>query len=151
MMRKCFNPLIPLTDCDGRLSLDLGGRHCSSTTTHLVITQGGCDTYEDVVHYKTCEPRGWGCCANVCLPNIVVETVVVPKASITYPLHEVDCDGQAVFVLDGKLKQLGYGRYHAQVVQDGCGVLTFDIDYHCSNGSVQSISAEKLRAMGGSC
>ena len=150
-MRKCFTPLIPLTDCDGRLSLDLGDCNCSSEVTHLVLTQGGCDKYEEVVHYKECEPRGWGYCSNVCLPMAVVETVAIPKASVTYPLHDTDCDGRAVFVLDGKLKQLGYGRYHAQVFHEGCCVHEFDVDFHCVSGPVRGIATERHRTMGERC
>lgn len=150
-MRKCLTPLIPLTDCTGRLAINLGDCNCSNEITHLVITQGGCDTYQEVVHYKECEPRGWGCCPNVCIPQVVVETVPVPKASITYPLHEMDCDGNAVFVLDGKLGQLGYGRYHAKILHEKCCVMEFDIDYHCAGGFIQSISTEKARAMGERC
>lgn len=81
----------------------------------------------------------------------VVETVAIPKASVTYPLHDTDCDGRAVFVLDGKLKQLGYGRYHAQVFHEGCCVREFDVDFHCVSGPVRGIATERHRTMGERC
>lgn len=150
-MRKCFTPLIPLTDCDGRLSLDLGNCNCSSEVTHLVITQGGCTEYEEKIHFKTCEPRGWGCGSAIYPPTLVVEDVPIPKASIIYPFHDTDCNGNAVFVLDGKLKKLGYGRYHAEVIHDGNCISQFDIDYYRNTGHINAVSTARTSKMGERC
>lgn len=147
-MMKCLTPLIPLTDCDGRLAINLGTCTCSPTATELILIKAGCTEYDEVVEVGTCD-HSFGCGCS-CVPTVKIKQVERPKMSITYPLHEFDCDGNAVFVIDGKLKTLGYGRYNA-IVQTDCGDVKFDVDYTCGTPSILGIMTEKVTNMGERC
>ena len=144
-MLRCHKPLAVITDCDGRFFVQLDD--CSSCTkppTELVIMQGGCVEYEQKVEYTKCQPRSFGCCTPQVCSAPQVKLVEKPRATLVYPLHEVDDDNRAVFVLDGKLKALGYGRYTTQINFDDCPPYEFDIDYTCGV-SIGAITTGKVR------
>lgn len=145
------NPLIKLTDCDGRLSLKLASCLCTATPTALLLTRAGCVEYEQVVQTKMCKNHSFGCCPPVCLPTTTVINKAKVKPSITYPLHEIDCENNAVFVLDGKLKKLGYGRYTAQILHGDAVIFTFDVDYVASDMVVTDITTVGKSSMGARC
>ena len=149
-MRRCLVPLIPLTDCDGRINVRLSNcGDCTAETTSLVLTKGGCPEYEDIVTEIECTNHGFGCgCQCSCPPQISVVTVEKPKPQLIYALHEINCDNEAVFVLDSKLSQAGYGRYNATVMRGDCAVLNFDIDYRCGVGNITAISTG-TKSLGG--
>ena len=137
-MIRCRKPLILLCDGASRLVLNtFGCRPCSVEPNRLILTKGGCPEYEEVGEVVEEEPP----CG--CPPSgysyHVVHVQEVQKSKVIYPLHEVDDDGNAVFVLDNKLALLGPGRYNAVVEFGTCGRFEFDVQYACANMSVQGI------------
>ena len=146
-MIRCFTPLIELTDCDGRLFVNLGNCNCSKPT-ELVLYQAGCTEYETYCEVEPCTNHSFGCCSCFTLPRVVQKVREVPKRSISYPLHEVDEHGNATFVLDGKLKELGFGRYEAHIVNDGCEMQRFDIEYTCKTPTIYDITVGRNSPMG---
>lgn len=153
---RCVTPLIQLCDTTSQIRLDLGScSPCSPEATALIIRKGGCKEYETVCVEP--EPRpatscGCGCCPTIPLPFGNKRTVEIPKPTLVYPLHEVDSEGMSVFALDGKLKQLGYGRYHAAVMVNGVETqLRFDIDYVETVGGIQGIYTESVLPYHGDC
>lgn len=151
--KRCLTPLLRLTDCDSRIEFDMGecgnsASGCGSVPTSLVLEQAGCPEYETVVEQVTCTNRGFGC-DNDCLPPQIIERQVEkPKASITYPLHEFD-GRLAIFILDGKLKTFGYGRYKAWLLFEDCEPQEFDIDYRCVTKPVMTVTTGKTTNAGG--
>lgn len=143
-MLRCHVPLITICDTTTEIKLDLGSCGiCATTPAALLLRKGGCAEYETV-----CTPPKNPCCGVI--DNRPVywgskRSVEKPKPSIIYPLHEIDPQGMSVFVLDTKLKELGYGRWHATVLLlDEAQIpaqrplqekdyfatgITFDIDY----------------------
>lgn len=117
----------------------------ASDTTSLRITQGGCPKYEEVCvevipHY--------GCGFNNMPPQQQIVRREIPRAALTYPLHEVDADGFATFVLDNKLSELGIGRYHAQLIEDGISTFSFDIDLVHGNPVARAIAIDRANCGG---
>lgn len=149
VMGRCHTPLISICDSTSQIKLDLGACGlCSPTPTSLVLQKGGCTEWETV-----CEPpRKDPCCGVVDNRPIYwgsKRAVEKPKPTIIYPLHEIDPQGMSVFVLDGKLKQLGYGRWHATVFVDNQPTdIVFDIDYQAYIPSLQGIETATLSPMG---
>lgn len=141
MSIRCRTPLITLCSDASRIRVQMSEcGECSPDATALRITQGGCPKYEEVCVEVT--PR-YGCGT----PNMPAQQQIItrelPRVTLTYPLHEVDSDGFATFVLDNKLMELGYGRYNAQVLTDGCAPITFDIDLVCGRGSLRAVAIDR--------
>ena len=166
-IRRCHVPLIEICDSTSQIKLDLGScGGCSTTPAALLLRKGGCTEWETV-----CEPpRSSPCCGVVdARPTYwgSKRAVEKPKPSIIYPLHEIDPQGMSVFVLDGKLRELGYGRYHAVVLLADNGTLpadrpvqetdyrateiVFDIDYVEYKLGLGAIATESLQPNLGEC
>lgn len=166
-IRRCHVPLIEICDSTSQIKLDLGScGGCSTTPAALLLRKGGCTEWETV-----CEPpRSNPCCGVVdARPTYwgSKRAVEKPKPSIIYPLHEIDQQGMSVFVLDGKLRELGYGRYHAVVLLADDGTLpadrpvqetdyiateiVFDIDYVEHKLGLGAIATESLQPNFGEC
>lgn len=159
-MVRCHVPLISICDNTSQIKLHLGACGiCAGTPAALWLRKGGCTEWETVCT----TPRQSPCCGVV--DNRPVywgskSVVEKPKPSIIYPLHEIDTQGMSVFVLDDKLKELGYGRYRATVmlavnkskVSQGTSVdvdyeatnLVFDVDYIKPTLSMTAIDTETL-------
>lgn len=161
---RCHTPLIEICDNTSQIKLDLGSCGlCSETPAVLLLRKGGCREWETV-----CEPPRSDTCCGV-IDNRPVywgskQVIEKPKPSIIYPLHEIDPQGMSVFVLDDKLKKLGYGRYHASILLvDGdttiptLGVnyretgITFDVDYIEYELGINYITTESLQPNFGDC
>lgn len=141
MSIRCRTPLISLCSDAARIRVqaaECGG--CAPDTVSLRITQAGCAKYEEVC--VEVEQR-YGCGT----PNMPLQQQIImrelPRASLTYPLHEVDADGFAIFVLDSKLSQLGLGRYNAALVSDGCKPYHFDIDLICGERGPYAVAIDR--------
>lgn len=152
---RCTPQVLPLTDCDRRINIRLstcsssGG--CDPNITKLVIERAGCDEYEEVC--KEVESNLHSCfnpcgCNKASTKSIVVEYVLKSKPQITYPLHEITIDNEASFVMDGKLKQFGYGQYKAYLYYGDCPPYEFLIDYSCGTPTFGGITTTKVRNTG---
>ena len=144
-LMRCHTPLIEICDSTSQIKLDLGSCDpCAVSAVSLVLERAGCVEYETICEEVPAEV----CCGvidNRPHSRIIKRTVPKPKPSVIYPLHEIDPQGISVFVLDGKLKQLGYGRYKATVYVDGCATaLVFDVDYVCGRIGLNGITTERL-------
>ena len=134
-MNRCRKPLIQLCDGASRLVINLGAcAPCSVEPNRLILTQGGCPVYEEI-----CEPAEasvtCGCPPNGHTVAPVIRVREVPKKRLIYPLHQIDEDGNAVFILDNKLSMLDYGRVEAAVEFGTNGCYEFDIEY--THGAVK--------------
>lgn len=159
---RCRVPLIEICDSANRIKLDLGACGvCSVAPVALLIERTGCPEYEVI-----CEtPDPAPCCGVLTdYPNDYYSrrVVEIPKRSVTYPLHEIDANGLSVFVLDDKLKLLGYGRLHATILLDDIvdtflkprykrTDLVFDIDYVEYKASIGSIIVDTDKDVGDNC
>lgn len=165
-MQRCHIPLIEICDSTGQIKLDLSSCGvCAETPAALLLRKGGCAEWMTI-----CEPPRTECCGVV--DNRPVywgskRAVEKPKPSVIYPLHEIDPEGMSVFVLDDKLKELGYGRYHAVVLLADDGTLpavrpvqemdykatdiVFDIDYVEYRLSLAGIITKNLQPNLGEC
>lgn len=145
---RCHTPLIELCDDTSQIKLDLGACHpCAGKATALLLRKGGCTEYETV-----CEEIEDDTCCGSTSRRVVKRAVPKPRPTVIYPLHEVNPMGASVFVLDGKLKTLGYGRYEAVVLVDGCATdMIFDVEYICSLNKIVSITTERLQPNLGEC
>lgn len=139
-------PLIELCDGMSQLKLNLSGcGECSTPISALLLRKGGCIEYEVV-----CEPAPILTCCGVVdnrpQTHMVKRSRQTPKPAIIYPLHTINEQGLSVFVLDGKLKELGYGRWHA-VLLTGEKTnykktdMMFNIDYYPFRTAIASIEA----------
>lgn len=140
-MNRCRKPLIHLCDGVSRLVINLSGcTPCSVEPNRLIITQSGCPVYEEVCEEIEVDTP-CGCPPNGHTRSYVQHVREVPKSKVIYPLHEIDENGNAVFVIDNKLTKLGYGRYTAMVEFGTCGCYEFDIEYTCGNTKPISVDA----------
>lgn len=123
----CFIPLIEICDTTTRIELDLTSCDiCADVPTSLLLRKGGCVEWETIC--VPVEPVSCGCCPGV--PDTVQISREKPKPAVLYPLHEIDVDGYSVFVLDDKLKEAGYGRYHGVIlIGEEETDLRIDVDY----------------------
>lgn len=162
---RCHTPLIEICDSTSQIKLDLGACDpCATKPTALLIRRAGCVEYETICEEVPAEV----CCGVIdnrqgvrtgnasehIRPHsrIIKRSVPKPKPSVLYPLHEIDPQGMSVFVLDGKLKELGYGRYNAVVMADNCETeLVFDVDYICGRIGIKGIETERLQPNLGEC
>lgn len=147
---RCHTPLIEICDSVSQIKLDLlSCGVCTADATALQLKKGGCIEYKTIC--EEIEPDPCSCPSS--LPyNKIKRTVPKPKPTVIYPLHEIDQTGMSVFVLDGKLKGLGYGRYHATVLIDGLETdLRFDVDYVKSTNAISSIDVERYQPNLGEC
>lgn len=112
---RCHTPLIAICDTTTQIKLDLlSCGICATTPSALLLRKGGCTEWETV-----CDPPRTDCCGVVDARPVFYgakRAVPKPKPSIIYPLLEVNPEGLSVFALDGKLKELGYGRYHGIIL-----------------------------------
>lgn len=165
-MTRCHVPLIEICDNTSQIKLDLGACGvCATTPAALLLRKGGCVEWETV-----CAPPRMECCGVVDARPVYFgskRAVEKPKPTIIYPLHEIDPTGLSVFVLDGKLKELGYGRYHAVVLIADDGMLpanrpvqetdyavtdlVFDVDYVSSKARIHAITTETFQTNLGDC
>ena len=112
-MSRCHTPLVEICDTTTQIRLDLGSCGiCSTTPTALLLRKGGCPEYETVCIEP--EPVQTQCCPTI--PRSNKRQVEVAKPSIIYPLHEIAPNGESVYVLDGKMKAMGYGRWHGVIL-----------------------------------
>ena len=138
-MIKCRKPLIMLCDEASRLVLNVAScAPCSIEPNRLILTKGSCPEYEEVCEVVEDEPPCG--CPPTGYSYHVTRVQEVQKPQVVYPLHEVDDDGNAVFVLDNKLATLGPGRYNAVVEFGTCGRFEFDVQYACANMQVRGVS-----------
>ncbi len=149
---RCLSPLIEICDSTSQIKLDLGACDpCATKPTALLLKRAGCVEYETICEEVPAEV----CCGvidNRPHSRIIKRSVPKPKPSVLYPLHEIDPQGMSVFVLDGKLKELGYGRYNAVVMVDNCETeLVFDVDYICGRIGIGAIETERLQPNLGEC
>lgn len=149
---RCHTPLIEICDSTSQIKLDLGSCDpCAVKPTALRLQKGGCVEYETVCTEVPAEV----CCGvidNRPRSRFIKQSVPKPKPSVVYPLHEIDTDGMSVFVLDGKLKTLGYGRYRATILVDECETeLVFDVDYVCTRVGIGGITTETFQPNLGDC
>ena len=159
-MRRCHTPLIEICDTTTQIKLDLGSCGvCTAKPAALILQKSGCVEYETV-----CDPPVKTPCCGV-IDNRPAywgnkRTVEKPKPSVIYPLHEIDPQGMSVFVLDSKLKELGYGRYRASVVITDKPIkdmsftptgVEFDIEYMGHSMGLNSISVETAQGNIGDC
>ena len=150
--QRAFTPLIEICDSTSQIKLDLGACDpCATKSTTLLLRRAGCVEYETICEEVPAEV----CCGvidNRPHSRIIKRSVPKPKPSVLYPLHEIDPRGMSVFVLDGKLKELGYGRYNAVVMIDNCETeLVFDVDYICGHVGIGAIETERLQPNLGEC
>lgn len=109
---RCRVPLIEICPATSQIRLDLSlCDPCSPSTLALLIRKGGCA--ERVLVCEQPELVPCGCCPQLPPRPRWVE---VPRPFVIYPLHEVDCNGLAVFVLDEAMETLGAGRLEAVVL-----------------------------------
>lgn len=163
-MRRCHTPLIEICDNTSQIKLDLGScGACAARPAALLLQKGGCTEYEVVCEQQTLE-----CCGVIDNRPITYQTKQsrpIPKPSVLYPLHEIDTQGMSVFVLDGKMRILGYGRLHAVVLllndtskKQSLSIadytetnLVFDIDYTPPKLGLTSISTRIFSPTTGDC
>lgn len=151
-LSRCHTPLIEICDRVSQIKLDLGSCDlCAAQATALLLRKAGCVEYETVCEEVPSEV----CCGvvdNRPHSRIIKRTVAKPKPSVSYPLHEIDSQGLSVFVLDDKLKTLGYGRYQAVLMLDGCETdIVFDVDYVCGYANLGAITLSHLQPNLGAC
>lgn len=131
-LKRCFTPLIPLCDSHTEIKLNLGlCDPCGVRPTTLKIAPQVC-SQEEFEYTCDDEPIQTGCCPTSQLIARREQKKLTPiaKPFVIYPLHEINNEGLAVFVLDDSLKQLGYGRLNAVILVDGQETnIKFDIDY----------------------
>lgn len=165
-LSRCHVPLIEICDSTTQIKLDLGSCGiCATTPTALLLKKGGCIEWETI-----CETPKNTCCGVIDnRPPFFgsKRAVEKPKPSIIYPLHEIDPQGLSVFALDGKLKELGYGRWHGTIlltydhkmpnklpISETDFIPTeiiFDVDYVQYKLGVQSIAIETVQPNFGAC
>lgn len=140
----CRTPLIEICDSTTRIELDLGSCGiCATTPTALLLRKGGCVEWETIC--VPTEPPSCGCCPGV--PDHQIISRPVPKPAVLYPLHEIDPNGMSVFVLDGKLKEFGYGRYHGVIMLGEQETdLRLDVDYVPYRLGVAGINIRSARS-----
>lgn len=111
---RCRIPLIEICDSVTQLRLDFGRCNpCAMGASVLRLTKADCPKYETVC--ETVEEKvGCGCNTRTEL-TVRERTVEIPQRAVEYPLHGITAEGVSVFVLDGKLRELGYGRYRAEL------------------------------------
>lgn len=111
----CHKPLIEVCDTTSQINLDLVScEPCSKHEVYLMLEKAGCPEYEVV-----CEPRPQPCCGVIdARPMTWGQKRVIekPRARVFYPLHEINSKGLSVFVLDEKIKELGYGRVKGEIL-----------------------------------
>lgn len=146
MSIRCRTPLIALCSDASRIRVQVSEcGDCTPTTTSLRLTQAGCAKYEEVCVEVE---QHYGCGTNNMPARQQITMRELPRASLTYPLHEIDVDGFAVFVLDAKLSELGVGRYHARLITEGCVPFDFDIDLVCGSNTPRAIAVDRANCGG---
>lgn len=143
---RCKRPLIELCDNTSVIKLDLVACNpCERNASQLLLRKCVPDEFEIVcLDAEDVEP----CCGVIdhrLSARKLKGIAAKPKPSVLYPLHEIDAAGKSVFVLDDKLKELGYGRYEAFVFVEGCDTpLEFDVEYQCGRSGIVAIETVGL-------
>lgn len=139
----CRTPLIEICDTTTRIELDLGlCGICAETPAALLLRKGGCVEWETVC--VETKPVHCGCCPGV--PDRIQVSRMKPKPAVLYPLHEVSPEGLAVFVLDGKLREFGYGLYNGVIlIGEQETDLRVDVDYIPYALGVAGIKTRSIR------
>lgn len=140
---RCRTPLIEICDTTTRIELDLlSCGICATTPVGLLLRRAGCVEWETVCVPR--DPPSCGCCPGI--PDMIQISRPKPMPSVLYPLHEIDPNGMSVFVLDDKLKEAGYGRYHGIVIIGNQETdLRVDVDYVPYSMGVAGIRTRSLR------
>lgn len=152
---RCHTPLIEICDTTSQIKLDLAScGACATEVTGLLIQKAGCTEW--IIECEPPEEYRTVCCGNmvVRMPSnhYTKRAIEKPKPAVLYSIHEIDNDGMSVFVLDGKLKELGYGRYTAILVtDDGPTDVVFNINYIKGRVGISSIAVETLQTNLGDC
>ena len=136
---RCRRPLLTICGDVSRIQVAMGQcKSCPPSAVSLHIEQAVCDVMEescedvDVVVGQVCgEPVRVSCNRRVQRP--------AQKQAVTYPLHEVNARNEAVFILDKKFSDMGYGRYTGTISFGDCGCQVIDIDYSCGDISISGL------------
>lgn len=140
MSIKCRRPLINVCGDTSRISIAMGQcRSCAPEAVSLRIEQAGCEVIEQYCEEVTVAV-GCFCGDPVEITDTRVLQRVVPKVGVTYPLHETNSRGEAVFIIDSKFHALGPGRYVGIVSFGDCGSEYIDINYTCGDTRVMGIT-----------
>lgn len=141
---KCRRPLLSICGDVSRIVIAMGKcRSCSPGAVSLRIEQALCGKMVesckdvDVVVGQVCgEPVTVPCTRRV--------LEQVPSQGVTYPLHEINAKGEAVFIIDSKFSAMGFGRYTGTVSFGDCGSTCIDIDYTCGATQISRVSAHTM-------
>lgn len=124
---RCFTPLIEICPSTSQILLDLDSCGGCPAIPALLLRRGGC-VEQELVCEPPPEPQVCGCCPTLTKrPRWVTKT----QPSVIYPLHDIDCNGMYVFVLDDKLMELGFGRLEATILVEDDGTYPAE-RYHTS-------------------
>ncbi len=141
MSISCRRPLLNICADTTRIVVFMGSCvRCSPEIVHLRIEQAGCVEVEEYCEEVT-TAVGCFCGEPVAFTDTRIKHRVIPKASVTYPLHEITPEGSAVFILDSKLAALGSGRYIGIISFGACGDTIIDINYTCGTTRLNRIVA----------
>lgn len=141
MSIRCRRPLLNLCGDVSRINIAMGRcRSCAPEAVSLRIEQAGCEEIEQYCAEVT-TAIGCFCGDPVEFTDTRVLQRVVPKVGVTFPLHEMNSRGEAVFVIDNKFHAMGPGRYVGIVSFGDCGSEIIDINYACGDTRITGITA----------
>lgn len=141
MSIRCRRPLLNLCGDVSRISIAMGRcRSCAPEAVTLRIERAGCDEIEQYCDEVTTSV-GCFCGDPVEFTDTRVLQRVIPKVGVTYPLHETNSRGEAVFAIDNKFHAMGHGRYVGIVSFGDCGSEVIDINYTCGDTRITGITA----------
>lgn len=141
MSIRCRRPLLTLCGDVSRIAIAMAQcRNCAPAVVSLRIEKVTCG---EMVESCSDEPVTVGSVCGqpvqISCPRRVLEPA--PRQGVTYPLHEVNQRGEAVFILDSKFSAMGFGRYTATVDFGDCGSKCIDVDYTCGDIDVLGVSS----------
>lgn len=141
MSIKCRRPLLNICGDVSRITIGMGQcSNCPPEVVSLRIEQAGCAVIEQYCE-EVVVAVGCACGDPVTFTDTKISQRVVPKVGVTYPLHEINMNGEAVFALDGKFSAMGPGRYVGIVSFGECGHTLIDINYTCGDTRMTRITA----------
>lgn len=138
---RCRRPLLNICGDVSRIAVAMGQcQSCPPEAVSLRIEQAGCEEIEEYCE-EVVTAIGCFCGDPVEFTNTRIKQRVIPKAGVTYPLHEINTVGEAVFILDNKFRAMGPGRYVGIISFGECGSQHIDINYTCGDTRMLRISA----------
>lgn len=147
MSIRCRRPLLDICGDVSRITIGMGQcQNCPPDVVSLRIEQAGCEVVEQYCE-EVVTSIGCFCGDPVEFTDTKISQRMVPKVGVTYPLHEINTNGEAVFVLDSKLSAMGPGRYVGIVSFGECGNTLIDINYTCGDTRMTRVTATN----GGCC